>query len=47
MSATQSTSARDVVLGLALLAAFPAAVSLTGALSTDGIPDRAVPIVHR
>jgi hypothetical protein len=39
--------ARDVVLAVAFLVAFPLAVNLTGALSSDGIPDRTVPFVER
>jgi hypothetical protein len=48
MSANASTfQARDVVLAVAFLVAFPLAVNVTGALSSDGIPDRTVPVVDR
>ena len=38
---------RDVVLATAFLFAFPVAITVTGALSEDGLPDRAVPLVER
>ena len=38
---------RDVVLATTFLLAFPVAVTVTGALSDDGVPDRTVPIVDR
>ena len=38
---------RDVVLVATFLFAFPIAVTVTGALSDDGLPDRGVPIVER
>lgn len=46
MSATHSSSHRDLLLALVLLAAFPAAMSLTDALSEDGSGDHTVPFVR-
>ena len=45
MSAAQSSTYRDLLLALVLLAAFPAAVSLTDALSGEAAGDRTVPFV--